>query len=259
MTTTPLQTDTDYIETRNADGTVRFGLPVVSLGFPPPPAGYKVAWQKLFSTYASVSAFLADFYSWAANPASSSPWTIWDQAMLRIDATGLHGHAQSEANGMVRTFGFGRKVGYVPPTIVRVHCRRPAFAGLKRNDGIFWATDGKEPQEAEIDSAEDDGTATSLDINIHLGQTWPSLVGSAHLGGIRTDLWGTMEMRVTPTGAKTTWTPDRGSSSSVSLARALPATSHTCDIQVEALRQGLALPGTGLDFDFDWWQELVPA
>jgi hypothetical protein len=246
-----------YLETINADGTRSFKLSVPATGFPAPPAGYKVAWQKRFADYPTLAAFQSDFFVWAGQ-ASSSPWTVWGQAMLRCDANGLHGHAQSEGAN-VRTFGFGRKVGYLPPTIVRVHCRRPAFAGLKRNDGIFWATDGKEPQEGEVDSAEDDGTATSLDINLHIGNTWPSLVGSAHLGGIRTDLWGVMEMQVTPTFAKTTWTPDGGSPSSVTLSHAIPATSHHCDIQVEALRANLGLPAGGLDFDFDWWAEYIPA
>jgi hypothetical protein len=267
MTTpAPVLTETPYKFVTNADGTITLHVVAAppTSGFPATPAGYAVAWQKLFADYASMAAFLADFYPWSANPAASSPWTIWDPAMLSLailsnGVRGLRCHAQSEAGGMVRTGGFGRKVAFAPPTIVQVHCKRPSLAGLKRNGGIFWATDGKEPQEGEGDSAEDDGTGTSLDINLHIGTSWPAQVGSVHLANINTTVWGWLTMEVTPTGLKTTWQPDAGTAASVSLAHSFPATPHNCDSQVEALHSGVVIPAGGVDFEWDLWQELVAA
>jgi len=257
--------------TVGTDGSYLFRTPVTPPPGPPGgpkmgvldpvPVGKQQTFGKVFADYGSMAAVGADFYFWQANPASSSPWTIWDPAMWRLDLVKrlLLGHAQAEGQN-VRTCGLGRKRGYTGEVVTKVHCRRPAVPGLKRNGGIWWPTDGNAPQEPELDDAEDDGTGTGFDMNVHLGSGWPSLVFSKH-AVCDTTKWGVLSMEQSPTGTTTIWTPDDGTAP-VSLTYSnpsLPVTSHNLDVQIEALGPSIALPAGGVDFEWDWWQELVPA
>jgi hypothetical protein len=261
-------TNTFYVSTLAPNGTESFAeyvAPAPPTGRPAAPAGLVESFGVNFADYADLAAFQRDWYLWAGL-AKSSPATFWDcvaslhfGAPLSNGAKGMIGKALPRAGGLVTTFGFGRKRSYVGEVGVKVHCRRPAFPGLKRNGGIWWATDGKEPGEEEDDMAEDDGTGTSLDINRHQGSTWPANAGSAHLGNIDTTKWGVLGMYRHLGALTTTWTPDGGATSQVSLAMPTVQTAHNMDVQVEALKTGLVIPPLGVDFEFDWWQELVPA
>jgi len=233
-------------------------VPRSGIAIPAPPEGYE---QLFVETWNKPGLNGAAWYSWSGNPGSSPTTTTWDPAMLSTgDGLVITAEPDTVTAGKTRTGGLGRTVPIKAPYIIQVACKRPLLSGLKRNAGISWPNLGTWPADVEIDWAEDGGLS-AFGLNYHSNDPTYNAVQTALTSSqsipVDTSQWGFFTFVNTGTSVSTTWTPLSGPSVTISLTpRYNSPLPHNLDMQIEALASNLLT--NPVQFDFDWYQELVP-